>query len=50
MKAYELIEILKRRPDVQVVVQEGDDDHEHKKRTVSVYINQNNEAVIQYWD
>lgn len=50
MKVYELIEILKRRPDAEVVVQEGECDHEHKKRTVSVYISQDNEAVIQYWD
>lgn len=50
MKACELIARLAQNPNAEVVVLEGDDDHEHKRRMISVYISAESEAVIQYWD
>lgn len=49
MDAYELLCFLAKRPDAKVVVAEGDD-CENKKRRLAVYVSADGEVVIQYWD
>lgn len=50
MDAYTLAVLIEKHPDAKIVILEGDDDHEHKKRMLSAYVSQDNEIVIQYWD
>lgn len=48
MKAYELIEILKRKPQADVVVM-PDEQYQNKFTFLTPYVDDEGNVVIQFW-
>lgn len=49
MKAKELIEILKKHPEAEVVVM-ANEDYDNKQSVLSPYVDTDGKVVIQFWE